>query len=164
MKKSSLVGLLVASVFSLTSLSAYAVGVSGQGTWETTLQARDFDGNPATIEGYYDRVLNITWLADTTAAGTTMNWDDANAWAAALDIYGITGWRLPFVVQTTGVSTCSGSDIGYNNPTTSGSPPYPAVTVYSEMATMFYDTLGNLAMFDTSGNPIRLWPDQHRPV
>lgn len=149
MKKSNLLGLVVTSVFSLTSVSAYAVVVSGQGTWETTLQARDLDGNPATIEGYFDRVLNITWLADTMAAGTTMNFDDANAWAAGLDIYGITGWRLPFVVPTTGGTVYSGGSIGYNVLTTSGSPPYPAVTVYSEMATMFYDTLANIGQFDS---------------
>ena len=135
------------------STLARAESVSGQGTWETTLLARDLDGNPTTIEGYYDKVLNITWLANTTAAGTTMTWDDATNWAANLDIYGFSGWRLPLVYNTNGVSAYSGSSIGYNNPTTSGSPPYPAVSVYSEMATMFYDTLGNLAQYDTSGNP-----------
>ena len=41
---------------------------SGQGTWETTLEARDFDSNANTIEGYYDIAQGITWLADANAA------------------------------------------------------------------------------------------------
>jgi len=28
------------------------------------LQARDFDGDTNTVEGYYDTALDITWLAD----------------------------------------------------------------------------------------------------
>jgi hypothetical protein len=44
--------------------TAQAVSVSGQGTWETTLQARDMDGNLETAEAYYDTLLGITWLAD----------------------------------------------------------------------------------------------------
>lgn len=151
MKKVFLVTLLVPTL--RFSTLAHAVPVSGHGAWETTLLARDFDGNPTTIEGYSDKVLNTTWLADTTAAGTIMNWDDADAWAEALNINGITVWRLPFVVPTSEDSAYSGSDIGYNKPTTSGLPPYPAVTVYSEMATVFYDTIGNLPLFDTSWNP-----------
>lgn len=33
--------------------------------------------------------LDITWLADANAAGTTMTWANANAWAAALDVNGV---------------------------------------------------------------------------
>ena len=69
-----------------------------------------------------------------------MNWYTANAWAAGLDPYrsGITGWRLPTVTDT-GTPGCDysptgGTDCGYNVDTATG-----------EMASMFYDTLGNLA-------------------
>lgn len=31
---------------------------------EERLQARDLDGNPSTVEAFYDRVLDITWLKD----------------------------------------------------------------------------------------------------
>lgn len=41
-----------------------------EGTWRTTLQARDLDGNLATTEAYYDTVLNVTWLADANYAQT----------------------------------------------------------------------------------------------
>ena len=124
---------------------ASAVTVSGQGTWESTLQGRDLDGNLATFEAYYDTSLNITWLANANYAGTTMTWSTANAWAAALNPYGsgITGWRLPTITDT-GTSGCnwgySGTDCGYYVSTAS-----------SEMADMFYSTLGNLAYYSTSG-------------
>ena len=134
------------------STLAQAAAVSGQGTWETTLQGRDLDGNVTTFEAYYDTALNITWLADANYAQTSgydadglMDWSTANAWAAGLNPYGsgVTGWRLPTVTDT-GASGCdfayTGTDCGYNVNTATG-----------EMAHMFYTTLGNKAYYDTSG-------------
>jgi hypothetical protein len=46
--------LLAAASVAMASPAAHAVGVSGQGPWETTLLARDLDGNAATAEAYYD--------------------------------------------------------------------------------------------------------------
>lgn len=44
----------------------------GQGTWETTLKARDLDGDPSNgYEAFYDTALNITWLADGAYAVTS---------------------------------------------------------------------------------------------
>jgi hypothetical protein len=88
------IGALCASFCLFT---VFVTPVHAIGTWETTLQARDFDSNLTTAEAYYDTVLDITWLADANYAGTTMNWTTATAWAAGLDPYGsgITGWRLP---------------------------------------------------------------------
>lgn len=86
------------------SLSVHAVGITGQGTWEVSLQARDLDGNMATIEAYYDTALGITWLADANAAAGTafdgggsptdgrMTWSNANAWAASLSLGGFAEW------------------------------------------------------------------------
>jgi len=59
MNKSRLWCVLSACVFAFATATSHAVGVSGQGTWETTLLPRDLDGNPLTIEAYYDTVLNI---------------------------------------------------------------------------------------------------------
>jgi hypothetical protein len=150
---------LVVIALSVSSL-ANAASVSGQGTWETTLQARDLDGNLATAEAYYDTALNITWLADANAAGTTMTPANANAWAAALDVNGVTGWRLPTVIPINGstynvaLTTNATSDVGYAPTTTdgtdggwrdgSGSP-------VSEMGHMFYVTLGNLGACPPDG-------------
>jgi len=143
--------------------SSQSAPISGQGTWETTLLPRSLDGDNTTAEAYYDTVLDITWLGDANYADANkMEWGAANAWAAGLNPYssGIMGWRLPMMVETGASSGClggifehyNGEDCGYNVKTTSGSPPYPADTVYSEMASMYYDTLGNLAVMDTSGD------------
>src|SRR3989344_2551084 len=92
------------TVFFVTALGvstlAHAAPVSGQGTWETTLQGRDLDGNLSTAEAYYDTALNITWLADANYGlgsiydladgygNGAMTWTNANAWAASLNING----------------------------------------------------------------------------
>jgi len=57
LNKLSLLGAVCACLIPMTS---HAAPVSGQGTWETTLQARDFDGDTNTIEGWYDTVLGVT--------------------------------------------------------------------------------------------------------
>ncbi len=62
---------LVAAALATGGLTAQAAPVPGQGTWETTLQARDLDGNPSTTEAWYDTALNLLWLDVLT---TQMNW------------------------------------------------------------------------------------------
>ena len=135
-----------------------ATSILSQGTWATTLQARNLEGDPYGVpDAYYDTALNITWLADASAAvgsaydtfspGTgEMTWSDANAWAASLNIGGVTGWRLPTVTDTGSpgcdLSTTGGTDCGYNVDPATG-----------EMAHMFYVTLGDKSFYDTSGNP-----------
>jgi len=98
----------------------------------------------------YDDVLNITWLQDANYAKTSgydadgkMLWTAATAWAAGLSYGGYDDWRLPTMLDT-GTPGCSyaysGTDCGYNVQTadTSSNP----VTVYSEMAYMYYVNLG----------------------
>ena len=163
-------------LFSLASMTAQAAAVSGQGTWETTLEPRDLTGD-GVPDAYYDTVLDITWLADANlaasntfgtggifkgaygAAGGYMLWDTANAWIAnmnAANYLGFNDWRLPTMIDT-GDPGCDyaksgGTDCGYNVLTGSA-----GTTVYSELASMFYDTLGNLAPYDTSGAPRQSW-------
>lgn len=43
----------------------------------------------------YDTNLKITWLADAGLAGSMLDWDAADAWAAGLTVAGVGGWRLP---------------------------------------------------------------------
>ena len=115
--------LFACSVPMCITTAADAVGGSGQGTWKTTLQGRDLDGNTVTFEAYYDTTLDITWLADTNAAAGSvydtfspgsgrLTWADAKAWTASLDINGVNGWRLPSVSPISGSSfnTTSSSD------------------------------------------------------
>jgi len=129
-------------------LPAIACGASvpGQGTWETTLQPRDLDSN-GTADAYYDTALNITWLRDANVSGQPLSWTAAIAWASALVVGNYGGWRLPtmvdtFVAPVNGSDGCNfsfsgGTDCGYNVQTKSGG------AVYSEMAHLFYATLGN---------------------
>jgi len=111
----------------------------------------------------YDDVLNVTWLQDANYAKTSgydadgrMTWDQAMAWVADLSYHdsarGVTydDWRLPHFVDT-GAPGCdyayTGTDCGYNVQTTSSG------AVYSEMASLFYDTLGNKGYFTPAATP-----------
>ncbi len=147
--------------------TAQAAPVPGQGTWQTTLQARDLDGNGQT-DAFYDTVLNITWLRDANANraadlnnlaqygtqyGGLMSWNQANTWANNLSFGGYSDWRLPTMVdtaapgavfsQTNPGTLAGGTDHGFNVQTTT--TVGNATTVYSEMASLYYDTLGNKA-------------------
>lgn len=151
----SSVSVLCAGLFAVASGAAQAVAVSGQGTWEAALLARDLDGDRTTAEAYYDTQLGITWLADANFARTSgfdadgnMNWTTAMAWVTNLDPYGsgIGGWRLPTITDM-GAPGCNysvtgGTDCGYN-----------VATAGSEMAHLFSATLGNLTYYSTSGTP-----------
>jgi len=139
--------------------SAVADPVGGQGTWETTLKARDINGYAVALDDpraafFFDSTLNITWLADMKAASGSsfddgwLNWDGlltrsaARAWADALTLAGKDDWRLPAILNT-GSPLCDlsyggGTDCGYNVQTEVGGR-------YSELAYLYYVTLGNLA-------------------
>jgi hypothetical protein len=110
-------------------------------------------------QAYYDDVLNITWLADANLADTndfgvaginangTMSWNTAQSWIGAMNaanFLGSNNWRLPNIVDT-GAPGCDwefiGTDCGYNVDLGTG-----------EMAHMFYNTLGNVGNYNTSGS------------
>jgi len=106
-------------------------------------------------QAYYDDVLNITWLADANYAQTSgfdadgrMTWDDSLAFVGTLNsgsLLGIIGWRLPNMIDVDNdgcvdEQSTSGGDCGYNIDTENG-----------EMASLFYDTLGNVAFFFPDG-------------
>ncbi len=117
----------------LAAGSVGAAGVPGQGTWETTLLPRDINGD-SVVDAYYDTALGISWLADAGAFGPA-NWDESMAWATSLDVHGVAGWRLPEVVD----------DIRFG-----GSQPPPSS---SEMAHLYYVTLGNIGYPDAGYGP-----------
>lgn len=112
-----------AAALAAVSLPAQSAPVPKQGTWTTTLQARDLN-NDRVVDAYFDSDLNITWLANWNLNGLH-SWNDANSWATGLNLYGVTGWRLPSTVD---------APSSYNL-----KPPVWS----SEMAHMFYSTLGN---------------------
>lgn len=158
----SIIGASCACFFA--SFTVNAAPISGQGTWETTLQGRDLDGDATTIEAYYDTILGITWLADANYSQTSgfdtngkLGWTDANAWVDNLDINGITGWRLPTVSPVSGLNyntslTSDGTtDRGTARTTTDGSDGGwrdSSFTPASEMGHMYYVNLGNLGRYD----------------
>jgi hypothetical protein len=139
--------LIAAATFALAPIdSIQAAPISGQGTWETTLQNRDLNGD-GVADAFYDTQLNITWLRNANSAGL-MTWDAATTWATRLNIGGVTGWRLP-TTNDTGAPGCnfsySGTDCGVNVQTSTGN------RVNNELAHLYYVTLGNLACTDTAG-------------
>lgn len=140
-----------AAAWAGAALVTHAAPLTGQGTWETTLKARDIHGNAVALGDsstafFYDTTLDVTWLANMNASGA-MNWASAMAWADALSIGGFTDWRLPHVIDS-GAPGCqvgvSGTDCGYNVQTQVGS-------AYSEWAHLYHVTLGNLSRHLTNG-------------
>lgn len=168
-------GAAVACAFALTTLSAEATLYSrlgGQAYYDDVLDVTwiananlaasntfglaynsdlgDYPGDPYG-PSYTEQILPSGQLT----------WGGALHWTAAMNTDGGTGylgfndWRLPTMLDT-GTSGCNfaftGADCGYNVQTGS-----EVTTVYSEMASLWYDTLGNLAYNDTAGNPQPGW-------
>jgi hypothetical protein len=120
------------------------------GAANASLVGRDIKGN-AVASGsaseifLYDTVLNVTWLRDAYAR-TPTTWASANAWVGSLNVGGYTGWRLPtMIANPIDTWAYSGTDKGYNVRTTSGG------IVYSEMASLWYATLGNKSYYTAAG-------------
>jgi hypothetical protein len=142
MKKTLLCSALLAALMSVA------------GGAQAALVGRDINGNAVAGNDagsvfLYDTVLNVTWLRDANSAQTSgyasygrMSWATATDWVANLTVGSYSDWRLPTMIDT-GSSGCNyangGTDCGYNVQTASGG------TVYSEMASLWYDTLGNTA-------------------
>jgi hypothetical protein len=161
---------LVVVVAALLPALSLAAPIKTQGTWygsngwDGTLRGRDAAGNPINLlnsdgtapnpalQYVYDTVLDLTWLANWNAgAGSSfdnfsnstdgaMTWANANAWAASLMDFG-GGWVLP-KLKDIGNDGCqlftnAGGDCGYN---VYGSE---AGRRESQLAHMYYDTLGN---------------------
>jgi hypothetical protein len=104
MKKSRLIGALSATVLSLITLPTHAALTSVLGG-----------------QAYYDDQLDITWTANADInSGAT--WDNQVAWAAGLNIDGVTGWRLAsidvngdnvIVPCTTDQAACKDNEYGH---------------------------------------------------
>lgn len=139
----------LAAIMSFLAMGAAdAMPIPGQGTWQTTLQARDINRD-GVVDAYYDTALNTTWLAN-WGLNQRIGWVAARDWATALDLYGTTNWRLPM-----GQRVIAGGS-GY----------------LSELAHMYEVTLGNTYGLGESGtcgqtnrntaNFIDLFPEQTR--
>jgi hypothetical protein len=149
-----------------STLLAALVCMSGAA--QASLVGRDINGAAVTARNgsgvldssavfLYDTVLNVTWLRLARGSGQgSVTWAQANTWAAGLNVGGYTGWRLPTMIDT-GTAGCNfayiGTDCGYSVQTKSGNLAQHQVgqTVYSEMASLWYDTLGNKPIYDATG-------------
>lgn len=95
----------------------------------------------------YDTDRDISWLANANAgAGSSfddgvsttdglMTWANANAWAASLNVGGVTGWRLPTTLQPDSSCDIQGGGNGDGGFNCTG----------SEMGHLFYTELGGVA-------------------
>ncbi len=139
----------------LGSLSAGLISLAIVGTANAALVSRL--GGLA----YYDTDADLTWLADANYAQTSgydadgrMSWQAANDWVAQLTVGGVSGWRLANTNPVNGtafnnVFTNNGStDIGRN---VSRSGTAYAGSQDSELANLFYNVLGNVSDYDSSG-------------
>lgn len=108
----------------------------------------------------YDDVLDITWLQDANYASTSgaddngrMKWSQAMEWVQGLEYYDSvrdvtwTGWRLPRIRPINGINYVT--DFSVDGTTDRG---FNTVSVHSELAHMFYVTLGNLGYAATDGS------------
>jgi hypothetical protein len=134
------VKMLVAAVCVAAAGWAQAAAVPGQGTWESTLQARDLDGD-GNADAYYDTTLDISWLADADVIGQA-TFAQAASWAANLNVAGVTGWHLP----TIHIDSCGTDGYGDTFWNGGGICGYGVQPGTSDMAHMHLVTLGNLSL------------------
>lgn len=126
--------------------SVHAQGVSGQGTWETTLLGRDINLNAVAATSadavyLYDTTLGVTWLRDANVNinngnGGRMDWNSAMSWANNLvtgsGAVAISDWRLPAMTNIA-VPHCK---FGFQGPDCSLNR--------SETSSLFFSSLGNV--------------------
>jgi len=137
-------------------LGAFVIGLTLMGASLSTLAApllgRDLNRNAVAANDVsavylWDQDLGITWLRNANI-NSQANWitqrDFALSLVTGVGANAISDWRLPTVTDggTAGCnfSLAGGTDCGYNVDTSG-----------SEMAHLFYVTLGNLGAFNTAG-------------
>jgi hypothetical protein len=146
----------------IKQLAAIGLALLTTAAEATILQGRDINGQSVneydqSAVFFYDPVANITWLKD-TYSGYLMDWSSATGWANTLVVGQIAGWRLPSMLNTgtpfPDYSYSGGTDSGFNVQRGTIKPelnPNPlGLQVYSELAHLWYDVLGNLAYCDTA--------------
>jgi hypothetical protein len=139
------------SVSSACGVALLTLASSSQAGWiQDTTYSDLWVGDGAHSGLVYDADQELTWLQDANYAQTSgydsdglMTWDASVTWADQLIFGGWDDWRL-WSVTDLGNDGCNydvdGTDCGYN-----------IDTATSELGHLWYDTLGNLAYYDTSG-------------
>lgn len=131
-----------------------------EGTWRTSLIARDINQD-GVVDAYYDTALDVTWQANpylptrnsfgiaidsTPGLPITMSWDKSQEWISAMNssnYLGFSDWRLPRMTNplascnsTGGGGNCGGAD--FFSPQS------------SEFAHLMFVTLGVTGLSDKS--------------
>jgi PEP-CTERM motif len=133
----------------LRTLTVVIGTLAAHGAVTAQLQQRDLNSD-GTIDAFYDVAQNVTWLADANYGGTTgtlrsepllapgnSRLRDALSWAAQLDVYGVTGWRLPQSFVPDLAAQCSAGN---------GMACIGRVTFDSELSRL-YDQVGTASPF-----------------
>ncbi len=135
------------NIKNLGPLIATLVMAAGIGSASATpLLGRDINRNAVAANDssavyLWDQDLGITWLRDANVNGAK-SWSTQDTWAQTLStgtgVNAISDWRLPSITDSgndgCNLSYAGGTDCGYNVDTSG-----------SEMAHLWYVTLGNLA-------------------
>lgn len=133
--------------FILCMLVIVAASASAQG-----LEARDLNGD-GTVDAYYERSANLTWLANMNSAGAAgvstplappgqLLYSATVDWLSDLDVYGVTGWRLPDATFTATVNTSADCAMFITYSSLAGCYYQPDVE-QNELAHLIAVTLGN---------------------
>lgn len=134
-KKTSIALFAVSVLSSAQAGGVFAVSNPLQGTWTTTLQGRDLDGNAENgFEAFYDTSLDITWL-NKQEVHYPLDWHYSQDWASKQVVFGIGQWRLPRMLG----AKFENSFCNYGVNTNCGYKSNPAT---SELAHLYFDTLG----------------------
>lgn len=80
----------------------------------------------------YDNVLDITWAQP---GNIRMTWNEANTWAAGLELGGGSGWRLPYISVAAGVGPYNDAPVRCETATETDCRD-------NELGYMFYHNLG----------------------
>jgi hypothetical protein len=144
--KSHLYSSLIGMAFLGLTTATQAVAISGQGSWETTLQGRDLDGNLLNgFEAYYDTIQNMTWLSDANYIKTAgiNNTGLTNGSLKTITAYGISEWALPAATITYN-SPCQWYNNGANINPTYGCNETVATIKQEESSTTYDNLFGNI--------------------
>lgn len=124
-------------------LAAVVLTFAATAVQALSLAPRDLNGD-GVVDAYFSASQNLSWLAQLhTPVGPA--WSDSIDWAQNLSVHGISGWRLP-QMQGDATAVC---DMGSVDGGRCGFNPDPQS---SELAQLFYATLGNTALVGSNGN------------
>jgi hypothetical protein len=152
--KHSLFAALLGALGLVSASSLAAAPIEQQGSWATTLHARNLQGQAVALDNpsavfLFDSTLNLTWLRQAPQLNA-LTFGQAQTWVDALQVGAFAGWRLPRVLDVGapgclgGGMTYSGGDCGFN--VALGGPG-----AYNELGHLFHVTLGNVPAFTTDG-------------